>query len=185
MQRPIGRHGHERRAHDLADAHPGGALVLGGDLVRDVALRDDADQAAAGVEDARPSAPAVRAGSARHRARSRRRGSNRRRFGSRSRSSTVILPPSNSQAFKFQVSRSLSLGVRDLRLESLTVLLPPDLFARELLVEPRLQRREVVEDRRRVHLLRAGQRLERVGPRLRHAPSTASRSAAAPASLLS
>src|SRR5262245_26931952 len=52
VQRAIGRHGHERRAHDLADVHPGGAFVLGGDLVRDVALRDDADQLAAGVEDA-------------------------------------------------------------------------------------------------------------------------------------
>ena len=47
--------------------------------------------------------------------------------------------------------------------------LPADLLPLDLFVEPRLQRREVVDDRRRVHLARSGQRLERVRPRLRRA----------------
>src|SRR6187399_741148 len=44
---------------------------------------------------------------------------------------------------------------------------PPHRLAPVLLVEPLLERREVVADRRRVHLALARQRLERVGPRLR------------------
>src|SRR6185295_11847855 len=46
---------------------------------------------------------------------------------------------------------------------------PPRRFAGELLVEIRGQRREVINDRGRVHLFRPGQRLELLGPRLRHA----------------
>src|SRR3954451_3951645 len=34
-----------------------------------------------------------------------------------------------------------------------------------LLIEPRLQRREVIEDRRRIHLLLSADRLQRLGPR--------------------
>src|SRR6476620_12297631 len=50
----------------------------------------------------------------------------------------------------------------------------------DLLVEPLLERREVVEQGRRVHLLRAGQRVQRVGPRpglshLEHRPQSCAR----------
>src|SRR5262249_55095834 len=46
---------------------------------------------------------------------------------------------------------------------------PAAALALVLLFEPALERREVLEDRARVHLPRAGQRLERVGPRLARA----------------
>src|SRR6267143_2735453 len=44
---------------------------------------------------------------------------------------------------------------------------PADSFSLQLIVEPFRERREVIDDRRRVHLSRAGERLERVGPRTR------------------
>src|SRR4051812_46490706 len=47
--------------------------------------------------------------------------------------------------------------------------LPPALGALVLLLEPRLERREVIEDRGGVHLALAGERLERVGPGLARA----------------
>ena len=62
--------------------------------------------------------------------------------------------------------------------------LPAALLAGVLLLEPGLQRREIFEHRLARHLAGAGERLERVGPRLATRPSPASRSAAAPTSLL-
>ena len=57
-------------------------------------------------------------------------------------------------------------------------LLPADRLAGELLVEPLRQRREVIEDRRRVHLLRAGRAPRAPRATAATGPSTASRSAA-------
>src|SRR5438093_5712417 len=51
VQRLVWCDGHEAGAHDLADAHPRGAPVLGGDFIGDVALRDDADELVEDVED--------------------------------------------------------------------------------------------------------------------------------------
>src|SRR5262245_56493334 len=46
--------------------------------------------------------------------------------------------------------------------------LPARGFVLQLFVEPLREGREVVEDRRRIHLAFTGHRLERVRPRLRH-----------------
>ena len=48
----FGRNADEIARHDVRDFHPGGALVLCGDLVGDVALRNDAEQLSIRAPDA-------------------------------------------------------------------------------------------------------------------------------------
>ena len=138
--RPIGGDRHQARAHDFGDPHPGGTLVLGGNFVRDVALGNHPDEGAVGGQDADSSGPAARADSAPRRGRSGRRGWSRPRRANRSSRARSSPPPR----------------------PRLRGRLPADWLACELCVEPRRQRREVIQDGAGVHLLRPGQRIERV-----------------------